>query len=779
MKPIKQPPSPSSIKQALLGFYGIVGVTISTFGPFKVPFAESHAKEYWRHALFGLLLIIALFAGIISLALYMFDANYFKSQMVDYVKTHHQRDLTLEGDIKVTFFPKLGLDSGKMTLSQRNSGKNFASIENARFYIAWWPMLQKQLQIESVALDGVHANITRYKNGTTNLDDLFNSEGKLGDIKFEIDSIKINNSSANFQDEISDIYFSLHNLNIETGKLADNTPAVVSANFRLESSKPHIDSKVKLSSHVLFELLKDHYELSNFEGELEGEAAGISNLAVAFQGTLNSYPTEERIMLDRFSMSSKGKIENRRLEAKLDIAKLQTLKKEISAGTISFSASLLQDDENLTAALQIPAVTIKENILSADNITASTDMFMPGKSLQSKLGSPLSLDLKANKIQLSTLSGNINITHPLLRNKISANINGDLQANLADQNVKLSFKTKIDDSNIIASMGLQDFSRPAYTVDIGTNTLDLDRYLSIDVAKRLQDETLAFDFNSLNDLNLRGKFRSNEFKFAKLKLGNFSSDFRIEQSSLNIEPLSANLYGGTMLGSFGIENSDIPKISGKQKLTGVQLNDLLSDFIPGESKLIGKSNINLALNATGGNINSLRSSLNGNVSLALSRGKVGGINLTDTLMANKSRLGVADAELSQTAKFSDFTPYTELKATFDISNGKAHSNDFLLRSPLLSSAGTSDIAIETGELSCQLNTTVTPTLKRSSHGEMAELKGISIPVQLNGHYLNPTIKINLGAADGGNLAKLIEQNKSKTELSPTKTTKALNTRSAK
>jgi len=196
MKKTIQPPKESKTKQALLGLYGIIGVTISTFGPFKVPFAESHAKEHWRHALFGIVLVIGLVAGTISLALYLFDANYFKSQMVDYVKTRTQRDLTLDGDIRITFFPKLGLDAGKMSLSQRNSSKNFASIDNAHFYIAWLPLFLKQLQIESVALDGVHANIVRYKNDSSSLDDLLGKDGSMSDIKFEIDSIKLSNSLA-------------------------------------------------------------------------------------------------------------------------------------------------------------------------------------------------------------------------------------------------------------------------------------------------------------------------------------------------------------------------------------------------------------------------------------------------------------------------------------------------------------------------------------------------------------------------------------------------------
>ncbi len=170
MKQVKLPRKSIKIKQSLLGVYGIVGVSVSTFGGFKVPFAESHAKEYWRHALVGIFLVLAIIAGIISFALYVFDANYFKSQIIAYVKTHNQRDLTLDGDLSVTFFPKLGLDAGKMTLTQRNSSKGFASIENVHFYIAWWPLVLRRLQVESVALDGVHANVIRFKNGSSNFD---------------------------------------------------------------------------------------------------------------------------------------------------------------------------------------------------------------------------------------------------------------------------------------------------------------------------------------------------------------------------------------------------------------------------------------------------------------------------------------------------------------------------------------------------------------------------------------------------------------------------------
>ena len=756
MKQSKQPPSESSIKQALLGLYGITGVTISTFGGFKVPFAESHAKEYWRHALAGVVLVLLLIAGIISLALYMFDANYFKSQMVDYVKIHNQRDLTLEGDIKVTFFPKLGLDSGKMTLSQRNSGKGFASIENARFYIAWWPLLRKQLQIESVALDGVHANVIRFKNGSTNLDDLFATEGNLGDIKFEVDSIKINNSSANLQDETAGIFLSLHNVNIETGKLTDSTPGNVSASFRLESAKPHIDTKVKLNSHVFFELKTDHYEFANFEAETEGEVGTLSNLALNFQGTINSYPALERLVLDKFSASAKGKLENRRLEAKLDIPKLQLEKNKLTGNSLSFNTSLLQDEENLTAALQLPAFEMSDQKLQSDTATATIDLFKAGRTLQGKLNSPLSIDFASLQIQLPAIVSNFSGTHPALSGKLSANISGNMQANISEQNIKLGLKAKIDDSNIVGSLGMQDFSHPAYTFDIGANTLDLDRYLAADWAKRLQDDALPFDFSALKALNLRGKLRSNEFKFAKLKTSNLFAEIKADQATLLIEPFTARLYSGAVSGSFSIAANEIPLFTLKQRLTGVQLNTLLADIIPGEAKLAGKGNLGVDLSATGENMAALRKTLKGNVSLSLARGSLAGINLTEALVAGKSQLGMADGERSEPAKFTESTPFSELKSSLNINEGKARNSDFRMKSPLFTSRGEGDITLETGQLNYRLNTTVAANLKRGSNGELADLKGISIPMRASGSFAAPTFIFDFGAASGGNLAKLLK-----------------------
>jgi len=796
------PPSASYLKQALLGLYGVIGVAIATIGVFKVPFAEGYAKEYWRQALAGLVLLFALIASIISLAIYMFDANYFKSQIVDYVKINKQRDLILEGDLKVTFFPQLGLDSNKITLSQRNSNKVFASIDNARLNIAWWPLLFKQLQIESVTLDRVHANIIRDKNGRTNFDDLLVTDGRLSDVQFEIDHIRLQNSSANYQDETSDLFLTLHDMNIETDRIADLIPSKISASFRLGSSKPRIETRVKFSTHLVFDRKGSHYEFANFEGVAEGEAVGVNKLVLNFKGGMKIAPASEKWVLDAFSTTAKGEWGGRNLEAKLDLAKFQSEKikaeqnslREDSATenltawnvatgkALTLHATLLQGEDNLQATFDLPAFEIKNKRVQADAFSATLDLLKPGQGAQGKLSSPLSYDLVTRQLQLPALVSHFNLSHTLLDSKLNAISSGNFTANFSEQSAKLSFNTKLEDSNFVGSAEVQNFTSPAYTVEVSANTLDLDKYLRADWSKHWQDDAQPLNLSGLKTLNLRGKLRCEECKFAKIRVSKLLAEIRVNQANLVIEPITARLYGGTWGGSATIAVADIPKISLQQKLSGVQFDALLSDVAAGVPKLTGRGHFTLDVSAAGSSVGDLRKNINGDVSVEVARGSIAGINLPEALVAGKNFMGITDDatpnDASQGvqrvgAKFTEVTAFSDLKVTFAVLQSMARSSDFLLKSATFTSKGEGEISLDSsvpnaaqpdlGQLNFKLNTTVAPNLRRSKYGALAELSGIRVPMQISGDYAMPSIMFDFGAATGGNIVKLTQKNKAQME----------------
>lgn len=743
-----------TIKNSALGLFGITGVLVSIFG-IKIPFAESFAKEHWRAGLTALLLIILMIPAAIGLFLYLVDANRFKTEIVQYVKEHTQRDLVMQGDLKVTFFPQLGLDSGKMSLSERNSAKEFASVNNTRLYIAWWPLFKKQLVLERVEFDGIHANLTRFKDGTTNFDDLLIRNEALSPATLNIDGVRITNSAINWQDEMKWKRVALQDVQLETGRLADSVPSQMTASFHLNSEKLHSDSSIKLKSRLFYDIKAGRYEFADIDGKLEGTAAGFSNLDLNFKGSLDSYPAQGSLLAENLAVSATGNYGQRSIDARLGVPKLQFAKGAWNGSQLALDATLSQFDEKWTTAVQIPAFEFANNTFNAAELGADFDFTGDGRTLQGKLYSPISVDFDAtHKLLLRTISMDISAKHPMLTGELSAKVSGSMKADYSEQNANLDFNAKIDDSKIAGTIALKDFSHPAYALVLNINRLPLDRYISAEWIKRYQDNATRIDLSGIKDMNLRATLHAGEFKVGKLEAGKLLAEINIEQSSLTIEPLAARLYGGTLAGSISVAAQKTPQITVKQSLRGFQASALLAGTA-GAGRLTGKGDLAIDISAEGSSIGALRKSLNGSAVLALGHGSLAGINLRTALIEGKDILGTKSEVHVHENKLSERTDFSELKAAFSIKDGNSRGNSFDMRSPQFRVEGEGDVTLDSGIIDYQLAATVASALKRRSAGDLAELTGVTVPVRASGPYTAPSIALDFASASGDVVTKRI------------------------
>jgi len=85
--------------------------------------------------------LVILFAGVLAFIVATFDPNQYKGQIADLVKDKTQRTLTIEGDIRLSLFPTLGVQLGKTRLSEFRSDQDFAGLEQMRVSLALLPML--------------------------------------------------------------------------------------------------------------------------------------------------------------------------------------------------------------------------------------------------------------------------------------------------------------------------------------------------------------------------------------------------------------------------------------------------------------------------------------------------------------------------------------------------------------------------------------------------------------------------------------------------------------
>src|SRR5690606_22747515 len=88
------------------------------------------------------------------------------------IYARYGRTLTINGDIELSLFPRIGLAVQDVTLSDRGSSDLFASMDSARLAVAIWPLMFNRLVVDHVAVNGLQAWITRDEGGDYNFQDL-------------------------------------------------------------------------------------------------------------------------------------------------------------------------------------------------------------------------------------------------------------------------------------------------------------------------------------------------------------------------------------------------------------------------------------------------------------------------------------------------------------------------------------------------------------------------------------------------------------------------------
>ncbi|MGR9000161.1 MAG: AsmA family protein, partial [Gammaproteobacteria bacterium] len=90
-----------------------------------------------------LLLVIA----VCTVSLFI-DPNNYKPEIAAAVKDRTGRDLILEGELKLSIFPWLGISTGKMTLGNADGFQDqpFATLEESNIKFKLLPLLTKKVE---------------------------------------------------------------------------------------------------------------------------------------------------------------------------------------------------------------------------------------------------------------------------------------------------------------------------------------------------------------------------------------------------------------------------------------------------------------------------------------------------------------------------------------------------------------------------------------------------------------------------------------------------------
>jgi AsmA protein len=201
-----------------------------------------------------------------------------------------------------------------------------------------------------------------------------------------------------------------------------------------------------------------------------------------------------------------------------------------------------------------------------------------------------------------------------------------------------------------------------------------------------------FDLNSLTTTDLDMRLSAAKVTVGKSTLGRTALGANLRGGTLALSIGEAQMYGGIAKGSFNIARSDaVVDVKAQFQFIDVDLLSCASELF-GVTKLSGRGNLNVALEATGNSPFGLAQSLDGTATLTGHDGAISGFNVEQLLKRLERR------PLSGGGNFrSGSTPYDNLIIALKFSDGIATAEDVRVEGPAARVTLTGTAAIPTRE----------------------------------------------------------------------------------
>ena len=107
------------------------------------------------------------------------DPNDYKDDIAKAVRDRTGRDLKLDGNLSLSVFPWLAIETGHAELGYRTGfgAGPFIAVQSADVGVKLIPLLRGQFEVRRLRLDGLRVSLIKDQRGHTNWEDLTKSSG--------------------------------------------------------------------------------------------------------------------------------------------------------------------------------------------------------------------------------------------------------------------------------------------------------------------------------------------------------------------------------------------------------------------------------------------------------------------------------------------------------------------------------------------------------------------------------------------------------------------------
>lgn len=515
-------------------------------------------KKLLKYGLYGVGGLIALVILLVAIISATFNPNDYKPLIIKLVKEKKERTLTLDGDIKLAFWPKIGANLGKVSISEHQSDKEFAAVESAQVALALLPLLKKELVVDTIYIDGAKANIVKYKDGTTNFDDLLSKdEEESEEIKFDVDGVKVTNSAVTYSDEGTGAQYAISAFNLSTGHVALAEPIDVATDFKVTANQPAIAANIKVKGNFLADPEKKHFAAKDLDAKVNGDLLGGKAVNISLSGDVDAKPETREFVVDGLKLVMAGVFSGANLDVRLDAPQLIAQKDEVSGKKVTLNLTQDKAGDTLKANLVLADIKGTPKAIQSSGISGDIAGTQGARSINGQFSSPFSGNLEDLIFDLPKLAGNIDIKDPAIPNGAAKVVFGlSLLADAKQERVNSKFNLNVDSTKLDGDVAVNSFKRPDIKFNINADTLDLNKLMGSSKAKKAApapaDSGKPADLSALKNILLDGKINIGKILYDPYRLTGLNIQIKADGEKLALNGLHVKLDDSTIKGSLGI-----------------------------------------------------------------------------------------------------------------------------------------------------------------------------------------------------------------------------------
>lgn len=533
--------------------------------------------------------IVALLVVVLLVVVYLavtFNPNDYKPTVIQLVKDKKQRTLDIKGDIKLSFWPKIGADLGEITLSEHQSDKQFAAIKSAKVALAVLPLLKKEIVVDTVYLDGAQVNVIQHADGSFNFDDLLSKEEEESQqINFDVQGVKITNTQASFSNEGTGAQYSVDQFNLTTGQVALKKPFDVATDFHLAANQPAIDAKAAIKVNIMADPEGKHFVVKGLDAQLKGALLDGQDVTVTAQGSVDVDAAKTALDVSGLKLAMQGNFKGTQRDVGIQAPALKVNPMLISSDKVLLS--LKQKDANGDVDLAVVLAELKGNqqAVESKGITADINVNAGARKVEGHFASPVKANLTDLIFEVPALAGKFDIKDPALPNgamqgqfKLAAN------ANVKQEQVKTTFDLALAETKLNGDVSVAGFSTPHIGFKLHADTLNLNALLGNaggkkDVAasstKTSTKADKPADLSALKTLFLDGSINIGKILYSPYTLSGLNVGIKADGQKLALQGLDVKLDDTRIQGNVGVSQFSKPLYTFDLNIDKLDLNRYL------------------------------------------------------------------------------------------------------------------------------------------------------------------------------------------------------------